>query len=82
MKKWENPVICELGMEETQETKCYCYEGEVATYGLKPGGKPNEKPNGKPNGKPECGHDHKPGYPCPPTPIPNPNPTPGEPVLS
>ena len=66
MKKWENPVIGELGMEETQETMCYCDQGvDLANHG----GGGQYPPGFGP------GHEHKPpqeGGQCPDTPKPQP----------
>lgn len=63
MKKWENPQLGELAMEETQTETCYCEAGEIAA------GETNTFKHG-------CGHPHCPGHPCPPKPTPNPDPTP------
>lgn len=71
MKKWENPAIGELAMEETREdaNTCYCSNGEAQAIDAerKPGGghewKPgNPCPSDKPHHKPGCGCHHcKPG---------------------
>lgn len=75
MKKWMSPEVKNLGVDFTEETKCYCANGadqEVITY------------HGGEQHRP--GHEHnpnKPNKPCTPTPTPNPTPTPTpEPTLS
>ena len=60
MKKWEQPQLGELAMEETHEVTCYCEAGEALAAST------GERHHGG-------GHPHRPphqGGPCPDEPKP------------
>ena len=59
MKKWENPIVTELGIKETQDELCYCEEGAILAYGeasVLHGGGGGWKPGYGP------GHPHRPPH--------------------